>query len=223
MKLLLLPGAGCGKGFYTNVEKDMSKYFNVEIYPCDRDTMEENVDKLIEKMLGEKEKFILFAHCYSGVIAVRALSKVKVRNLQGFVLCNSVANFTIIDREFISQDNGEHDIDYINDNVNIDKVLEAKKYVLPREQLENQLKMALSSNVTKYLKDLYMPVLVLYSDKDGYFPVEAYKLTIEGIPNVSSVLVPKARHLGLLTHTEEYLEGLNNWVKTLSLKLSEVF
>ena len=207
-KLILLPGAGCSKEFYANVIPVLSKSFNVEIIEYSGKTFDENVKDLLGKLSSVKEKFLIVAHCFSGLLMVKALAKKRLNNLEGLVLCNSVADFTQLSPEFLGQDNGEHNSDYKD----YDVVLEAKQHMLPQDIINNQLEIALATNVTDYLKYISVPTLVLGSDKDGYFPVNLYKNTYKFIPNAELEIVQGARHLGLLTHVHDYEECIMNWM-----------
>lgn len=211
-KVILLPGAGVRKEFYAEVIPALNKHFDVEFLNYSGKTLDEISNNLLNKLLDIKEHFIIIAHCFSGLVMVKALSKKNIDNLDGLVLCNSVADFTHLPPDFRNRDNGEHNTDYKD----YDIVLEATTHLMPKEIIENQLNIAINTNVTDYLKNILVPTLVLGSDKDGYFSVNLFEKTHKYIPNADIKIVHGARHLGLLTHFKDYEKCIEQWVEKIA-------
>lgn len=216
MKIILLPGAGCRPSFYDSVTTMLS---NCNILTFKGKTLEAMAADLASKLtLEDNEDFIVVAHCFSGLVLTKTISNNLFKYLRGVVLCNSILDFSFISREDLSKNTGEHPSDYAGDPYNPEIVLEAQHQVFSKDVVDGQLDVALSTDLRDLGKYYYVPVLVLGSDKDGYFSVERFKETQHLIPNSKLVIVKNARHLGLISHRDEYLEIINNW----SSKLKEV-
>lgn len=211
-KLVILPGAGCGKEFYTDVVSEFSEYFDTTVVDYNGESFEDFEQDIINKLNEIEEEFIVLAHCFSGLMACNIVANESVPNISGLILCNSVSDFTVLSRDFLSQDNGEHTKDYIDSNINVDKVLRAKTHILPKDVVETHLKIALSTDVTDCLKYINVPTLVLCSEIDGYFEQVHFVNTFMNIENSRFKIVSNARHLGLVTHTDSYLEHIADWV-----------
>lgn len=211
MKLVLLPGAGCSRKFYDEVIQKLSKKFNVEIIDYSGKTLDENVEDLLKKLVEIKEKYILVAHCFSGLLAIKILSCIKLPYLISLVLCNCTADFTHLSADFVAKDNGEH----IEDYSDFPTVVRAKKYLLPDDITETQIIIACNTNLSHLLKSISVPTLVIGSNKDGYFSEELYIKTARQIKNSKLVIIQDAKHLGLLTNTNEYLKVIYEFTKNI--------
>ena len=216
MKMILLPGAGCRPSFYDSVTAVLS---NCNILTFKGKTLEALASDLASKLtLEDTEDFIIVAHCFSGLVLTKTLSNNLFKYLRGVVLCNSILDFSFISREDLSKNTGEHPNDYANDPYNPERVLEAQHQVFSKDVVDGLLDIALSTDLRDLGKCYYVPVLILGSDKDGYFSVEKFKETQRLIPGSVLRIVKNARHLGLISHRDKYLEIINNW----SSKLKEV-
>ena len=213
-KLFLLPGLGCAPGFYDKTIQDLQKDWDVEEVNFGVHSIEEDADIVYNYVKGCKKDFIFVAHCFSALIVVNLLNRYRLPRLQGVVLCGSLVDFSKVPSEQIIGNPDEQDEAYKSDGVAVDKILEARSHIIAIPDVIAQLDMTLKIDYSNLAGNVEQEVLLIGSDKDGYFVEEDFEETISKFPNGVLVIVPGARHDGIVTHTAEYSEIISDWLES---------
>lgn len=211
-RLFLLPGLGCAPGFYDSTIKDLQKDWDAEEINFGVHSIEEDADIVYDRVKDCKDDFIFVAHCFSALIVVNLLNRYELPRLQGVVLCGSLVDFSKVPSKQIIGNPEEQDEAYESDGVALDKILEARSHIIAIPDVLAQMDMTLSTDFSDLAGNMKQEVLLIGSDKDGYFSEKDFEETISKFPNGVLAVVSGARHDGIITHTGEYSEIISNWL-----------
>lgn len=81
-----------------------------------------------------------------------------------------------------------------------------------QKTLDDSLALLASSNLSDALSDIRQPFLRLYGKLDGLVPKQVIPLIDSLVPNSECHIFPYASHAPFISHQEEFLSVLQNWL-----------
>lgn len=218
IKLVLLTMAGANKKFYKQfLEKAKKEYSSIDIIETQGDTLVKMIFNLRVQLDNIKEDFVLLGHCIGGLTAINLWGEGYHNSyIKGLVLINSHYDYSHLTQNNLIIEKEDYN---------------CYKQILPciNENFENginkhvqtiQMKACVSKG---YLEDKFnkinnkLPIMVLCSTNDEYFKeemfIDLYKRRLTYNP-LSTFYYPviNAKHLGIITHSEEYFNAVNKFV-----------